>query len=82
MIKKHVTEIIEEFDTQGKLVKKTTTETHEEDTNRYGTTQEWWYNNTPSLTNTPYVTSPTATLANCADAAISQHDRTETTITA
>lgn len=42
MIKRDVTETVYEYDKEGKLIKKTVTETHEEDNN---TTVTWPYTN-------------------------------------
>lgn len=50
MIKRDVTETVYEYDKEGKLIKKTVTETHEEDNN---TSISWPY--TPYWNNTPYV---------------------------
>ena len=57
MIKRDVTETVYEYDKEGKLVKKTVTETHEEDNNA---SISWPY--TPYWHNTPYVNCDTETV--------------------
>ena len=57
MIKRDITETVYEYDKEGKLVKKTVTETHEEDGN---TSISWPY--TPYWHNTPYVNCDTNTV--------------------
>lgn len=57
MIKRDVTETVYEYDKEGKLIKKTVTETHEEDSNA---SISWPY--TPYWYNTPYVNCDTETV--------------------
>lgn len=47
MIKRDITETIYEYDKEGKLVKKTVTETHEEDSNITNTTSPYTYKSWP-----------------------------------
>lgn len=58
MIKREVIETIYEYDKEGKLIKKTVTETHEEDTNITTNTNpspSWWTYD-PSPNYPPYIT--------------------------
>jgi hypothetical protein len=57
MIKRDVTETVYEYDKEGKLIKKTVTETHEEDNNA---SVSWPYS--PYWHNTPYVNCDTDTV--------------------
>ena len=41
MIKRDITETVYEYDKEGKLLKKTVTETHEEETNTFTTYPSW-----------------------------------------
>lgn len=45
MIKRNITETVYEYDKEGKLVKKTVTETHEEENNTVTTYPSWSYVN-------------------------------------
>lgn len=45
MIKREIVETVYEYDTEGKLVKKTVTETHEEEDNTITTYPSWSYLN-------------------------------------
>ena len=45
MIKRDITETVYEYDKEGKLLKKTVTETHEEETNTITTYPSWTYCN-------------------------------------
>lgn len=47
MIKRDITETIYEYDKEGKLIKKTVTETHEEDNNVINTTSPYTYQSWP-----------------------------------
>lgn len=71
MIKRDITETIYEYDKEGKLIKKTVTETHEEDTNILNTSspythQSWPYeitctNTTSTINQQPTVEKATIT---------------------
>ena len=55
MIKRDIVETVYEYDKEGKLVSKTVTETHEEDTNiTTNTPPSWW--TYPSQNWPPYIT--------------------------
>lgn len=55
MIKRDIVETVYEYDKEGKLVSKTVTETHEEDTNiTTNTPPSWWIY--PSQNWPPYIT--------------------------
>ena len=45
MIKRDITETVYEYDKEGKLLKKTVTETHEEEDNMITTSPSWTYLN-------------------------------------
>lgn len=47
MIKRDITETIYEYDKEGKLIKKTVTETHEEDTNVINSSSPYTYKSWP-----------------------------------
>jgi hypothetical protein len=50
MIKRDITETVYEYDKEGKLLKKTVTETHEEEDNTVTTYPSWSYlNGTPDV---------------------------------
>ena len=59
MIKRDITETVYEYDKEGKLLKKTVTETHEEESNTITTYPSWTYCNDTLATN------------KCSDSAIS-----------
>lgn len=50
MIKRDITETVYEYDKEGKLVKKTVTETHEEENNTVTTYPSWIYSNGSTTT--------------------------------
>ncbi len=62
MIKRDIITTVYEYDKEGKLVSKTVTETHEEDTNIITNTPPLWWTYTNSNTN-DYVTKHTITMA-------------------
>lgn len=62
MIKRDIITTVYEYDKEGKLVSKTVTETHEEDTNIITNTPPSWWTYTNSNTN-DYVTKNTITMA-------------------
>lgn len=70
MIKREIVETVYEYDTEGKLVKKTVTETHEEEDNTITTCPSWSYlNGTNPCWNEIFTTTttsdyPKATLTN------------------
>lgn len=66
MIKRDITETVYEYDKEGKLLKKTVTETHEEEDNTITTYPSWSYLNGAD----PYCTIST-TKCDCADATLS-----------
>ena len=45
MIKRNITKTIYEYDKEGKLIRKTVTETHEEENNTITTYPSWQYSN-------------------------------------
>jgi hypothetical protein len=52
MIKRDIVETVYEYDKEGKLLKKTVTETHEEETNTVTTYPSWTYCNDSLITTT------------------------------
>lgn len=50
MIKRDITETVYEYDKEGKLLKKTVTETHEEENNTVTTYPSWIYTNGSTTT--------------------------------
>lgn len=61
MIKRDITETVYEYDKEGKLLKKTVTETHEEEDNTITTYPSWQYlNGTPVYCGDTITTSKTA----------------------
>ena len=78
MIKRDITETVYEYDKEGKLLKKTVTETHEEESNAITTYPSW------SISNDPYCGHLSTTKSDkndcCANAVIATKD-TCTTIT-
>lgn len=73
MIKRDITETVYEYDKEGKLLKKTVTETHEEESNTITTYPSW------SISNDPYCTTTISDKNACANAAIYAKDTTCTT---
>lgn len=71
MIKRDITETTYEYDKEGKLIKKTVVETHEEEDNTYTTTYPWTYVNGTSdsakLNTSPYYSTTTTCGCNCGD---------------
>ena len=62
MIKRDITETVYEYNKEGKLLKKTVTETHEEEDNTITTYPSWSYLNGAD----PYCASKIDNSANCA----------------
>ena len=56
MIKRDIVETVYEYDKEGKLVSKTVTETHEEDTNITTNTPPLWWTYDTSQNWPPYIT--------------------------
>ena len=56
MIKRDIVKTVYEYDKEGKLVSKTVTETHEEDTNITTDTPSSWWTYDPSRNWPPYIT--------------------------
>lgn len=67
MIKRDITETVYEYDKEGKLLKKTVTETHEEEDNTITNYPSWSYLNGT----VPCCDTISTTKCNCADSAIS-----------
>ena len=66
MIKRDITETVYEYDKEGKLLKKTVTETHEEEDNTITNYPSWTYlNGTPSYCDCDGTISTTSTECNC-----------------
>ena len=66
MIKRDITETVYEYDKEGKLLKKTVTETHEEEDNTTVTYPSFTYLNGGGTTN-PYVATLSTSKHNCID---------------
>ena len=88
MIKRDITETVYEYDKEGKLVKKTVTETHEEENNTVTTYPSWRYLNGTQPYCDGNVSTVPCTLTNTmkyndnhCDAAETAYSNTTTTIT-
>lgn len=66
MIKRNITETTYEYDKEGKLLRKTVTETHEEEDNTVTTYPSWSYLNGPVFTCTNNTVSTKDDTATCA----------------
>ena len=66
MIKRDITETVYEYDKEGKLLKKTVIETHEEEDNTVATYPSWTYLNGTNPT-CDTISTTTAKLNNCAN---------------
>lgn len=78
MIKRDITETVYEYDKEGKLLKKTVTETHEEEDNTITTYPSWSYLNGTD----PYcATLATTKIDDSANCAITDKDALYTKVT-
>ena len=70
MIKRDITETVYEYDKEGKLVKKTVIETHEEENNTVTTYPSFSYYNDTNPCHSSDSISTTIQKCNCADSAL------------
>jgi hypothetical protein len=72
MIKRDITETVYEYDKEGKLVRKTVTETHEEEDNTITTYPSWSYLNGAPVVCCGDTISTTTTKYNCTNSTTSK----------